>query len=210
MINSILLIEDRPNRQRIFTQDLKIDLNDFPILKNICGGDDFYLYKEKISSEIAFFGAYDIIIIHRSALTPEERALLRDYVDVKSKILVFFSGGISYTLLQKIGKGQLLTVSSEDFYSENLVLFLNNSGEEILELAFGKFWELNMLVGAHEKITFYILKYTKKPLSVVLDDLDLPQWIIDKYVKMEDGMVEKDQLIAINKTIHADIKKKLG
>ncbi|MGI6323114.1 MAG: hypothetical protein ACOXZO_07335 [Bacteroidales bacterium] len=210
-MKSILLIEDRPNRQQVFTQDLKKNLHDFSILTNVCGGDDFNLFKEKISTEISFLDNYDIIIVHRSAITPEERESLIKYVGAKSKTLVFFSGGISSTLLQKIGKGQLLTINSKDFYSENLVLFLKNSGKEILELAFGKYWELNLLIGAHEKITFYILKYNKKkPLSAVLVDLELPnelpKWIIDKN---NDELIEKKQLIDINKKIHEDIKKLL-
>ncbi|MCZ2100082.1 MAG: hypothetical protein LC107_00925 [Chitinophagales bacterium] len=209
MKSSIILIEDRPTRQQIFTHDLKINLNNFPLLKNVCGGDEFHLSKEKISNEISFFDDYNVIMIHRSALTPEERNSLIEYVNNKSKTLIFFSGGISSTLIQKIGKGQLLTINSKDFYSENLVLFLENSGKEILELAFGKHWELNLLIGANEKIAYYILNYTKKPLQIILDDLDLPQWIKNKYVNIESGLVEKDQLISINKSIHTDIKKLL-
>ena len=71
MRSSILLIEDRSSRQQNFTQNLNINLNDFSILKNICGGNEFHLFKEKISSDMSFFDEYDIIIIHRSALTPE-------------------------------------------------------------------------------------------------------------------------------------------
>lgn len=206
----ILLIEDRPTRQHNFTHNLKINLNDFSILKNVCGGDEFHFFKEKISNQISFFDDYSIILVHRSALTADERISLIEYVNDKSKILVLFSGGISSTLIQKIGKGKLLTINSKDFYSDNLVLFLKNLGKEILELAFGTHWELNLLIGAHEKISFYNLNFTKRPLQVILDDLNLPQWIMDKYVNIQSSLIEKDQLASINKYIHDDIKKILG
>jgi hypothetical protein len=206
----ILLIEDRPTRQYEFTRDFNRNIETFSILKNICGEDEFHSFKEKISNQITCFDNYSVIMIHRSALSSDERITLLNYVNEKSKTLVFFSGGISSTLLQKIGKGQLLTINSRDFYSENLVLFLENSGQDILELAFGKHWKLNLLIGVSEKMTYYCMSYvTKKPTQVVLDDLDLPQLILDTYIKLESSLVEKEQLLSINQAIQADIKKLL-
>ncbi len=210
MKNKIILLEDRPIRQEVFTNLLNKDLNSFPSLTNIGGGNDFLKFKENIFDDISVFDNYKTIMIHRSALSNDERAKLIDYIGNNEKLLVFFSGGISSTLFQQVGKGQLLTINSKDFYSENLLLFIENNGREALELAFGKNWKLSLLIDANEKLSFYILGYSNlKPLQIVRDELNLPNWISNIYFKSEENLIEKENLLKIRNKILSDIKKLL-
>ena len=210
MKNKIILLEDRPIRQEVFTNLLNKDSNSFPSLTNIGGGNDFLKFKENIFDDISVFDNYKTIMIHRSALSNDERAKLIDYIGNNEKLLVFFSGGISSTLFQQVGKGQLLTINSKDFYSENLLLFIENNGREALELAFGKNWKLSLLIDANEKLSFYILGYSNlKPLQIVRDELNLPNWISNIYFKSEENLIEKENLLKIRNKILSDIKKLL-
>lgn len=210
MKNKIILLEDRPIRQEVFTNLLDKDLNNIPSLTNISGGSNFQKLKENILGDISIFDIYNAIMIHRSALSNEERAKLIDYIGNNGKLLVFFSGGISSTLIQQVGKGQLLTINSKDFYSENLLLFIENNGCEALELAFGKNWKLSLLIDANEKLSFYILGYSNpKPLQIVLDKLNLPNWISIDYLKSDENLITKENLLKIRSKILSDIKKLL-
>ncbi len=206
MSEKILLVEDRPTRQQIYSKNSGINLNEFPILKNICGGEGFYSIKKKITEEINDFDNFDVLMFHRSALSTEEKSILIRYIENSPKTLVFFSGGISTTYIQKVKKSQLLTINSKDFYSENLELFLKGEGKEISELAFGSNWMLNQLLGANEKLAFYILNFETKPLKIILDEMDFSQWIKEKYFKEDSALIDKEQLISINKEIQKDIK----
>lgn len=206
MSEKILLVEDRPTRQQIYSKNSGINLNEFPILKNICGGEEFHLVKKKITEDINYFDNFDVLMFHRSALSTEEKSILIRYIENSPKTLVFFSGGISAIYIQKVKKSQLLTINSKDFYSENLELFLKDERKEISELAFGSNWKLNQLLGANEKLALYILNFEKKPLKIILDEMDFPQWIEEKYFKEDSALIDKEQLIFINKEIQKDIK----
>ncbi|WP_157487253.1 hypothetical protein, partial [Gelidibacter algens] len=73
----VILIEDRPNRQIDFIKEISRDLNEISILENICGFEKFNFYKEILSSSILdIFDPYPVIIIHRSALSANERLKL--------------------------------------------------------------------------------------------------------------------------------------
>lgn len=204
---NILLVEDRPVRQQIYSNNSGVNLGSFPNLKNVCGGEEFYSVREKIIKEINYFDKFDILMFHRSALSTKERTTLIDYVRYNLKTLIFFSGGISATNIQKVGKSQLLTINSKDFYSENLELFLINEGKEISELAFGANWKLNQLIGASDKLALYILNFEKKPLNIVLDEMAFPHWIKIEYFNIDSTVIDKEQLVSINKKFETKIKE---
>ena len=212
MSEKILLVEDRPSRQQIYSKNSGIDLKRFNILKNVCGGEEFHSVKGENTKEINYFDKFDILMFHRSALSTDERTMIINYADSNSKTLVFFSGGISATNIQKVGKIQLLTINSKDFYSENLKLFLENEGKEISELAFGTNWKLNQLTSAKEKLTLNILNFVneKVELEMILDELSFTQWIKDEYFNIDSSEIDKEQLVSINKNFEAKIKELVG
>lgn len=209
MKKNIILLEDRPNRQKTFMKNYKLDFNNFKFFKNVCGGQEFYLTKDKILK--GDIDEYDVIIAHRSAFTPIERNQLIKLIEQKSKILVFFSGGISSTNIKSLGKGKMISMHSKDLYSSNMDIYLNNDSSEILELAFGEKWKLDQLCIASEKLALYSLNYEDlKPASIISEDLTIPEWIYIKFfptVNLESGkqLVEKHQLLQIIKKINTDI-----
>lgn len=155
MEKAILLVEDRPLRQQQTFKEFE-KLNKFSFLTNISDSNIFNEFKQKIQDNYRkILEPYQVIMMHRSAL-PDWNNPITDFCMEKGKDLVFFSGGISYVHLVKIQKGHLLTINVKDFYSENLILFLENGGNNLYELAFGKNWEINLLADYVEKLSLFL------------------------------------------------------
>lgn len=135
----VLIIEDRPlRRNNLLGEDLLDKLKSF---SNV-------ILSESLPED---YSSFDIIAIHKSymdrnAYSSKLIATLSD----KQKRLVVFSGG-NYRQDLHFG-GQLLVLSAKEFYSENLIPFLEElsteeSSDVILEkLVYGnKNWELPVL-----------------------------------------------------------------
>ena len=212
-MKKVILIEDRFNRQRDFIKNLDFDLNTNSTLKNICGGEDFVYYKNMIdNSNFTVFNQFDVIIAHRSALSNLERLKLTEYVKSKSKILVFFSGGISSISLQNLNSGYLLTINSKDLYSIALIEYLNNGGNNILELAFGKKWQINLEVMLLDKLNLYLNDYAPKPIQIILSDLKITDWVNDIYFRNLNGantVISKQQLEEVKESVLTSLSKKI-
>jgi hypothetical protein len=194
-MKKVILIEDRPNRQIDFVKEINKSLNEISILENICGFEKFNLFKEILSSShLTEFDKYEVIIIHRSALSSTERLRLIDFARKNSKVLVLFSGGISSISLQKLGNGNLLTINSKDLYSNSLINFLNNNATNILELAFGVNWKINLEVSLLDRLTLYLNYYQNKPIQIIFSDLKVNDWIKEVYFKDFEGIIESEQL----------------
>lgn len=207
----VILIEDRPTRQEKFTKHLDQNLNEIVLLKNICGGVKFDEYKEKISSNnLSDFMEYDVIMIHRSALNQAERLYLIEFIKSQSKTVVFFSGGISSISLQEIGKGNILTINSKDFYSISLINYLFSEPLNILELAFGSQWAVNLQVSLLDKLAFYLANYSPKPLTIIFSELKITNWAKDNYFdKINSGVVQTIQLKEIMLRVQKDLLKSI-
>lgn len=209
-MKKVILIEDRPNRQIDFISRINRDLNKITILENVCGFEKFSIYKEIISSDkLDEFSVYDVIIIHRSALSTNERLRLINYVSQNSKTLVLFSGGISSVTLQKINKGDLLTINSKNLYNQSLINYLENGNLNILELAFGKNWKINLEVNFLDKLIFYMINYNEKPLIMVLHELEVTEWIKDNYFKNSGGKIDLSDLEEIKNSLQISLSKSL-
>lgn len=205
-----ILIEDRPNRQKDFTKKLSRNLNDISILENICGFEKFNFYKEILgSSSFNELDKYEVIIIHRSALSSTERLRLIDFARKQSKTLVLFSGGISSVTLQKIDVGILLTINSKDLYSMSLINYLEGNDLNILELAFGENWKINLEVNLLDKLILYIINYNPKPLSIILSELKVTDWLQENYFKNLEGVIQIDQLERIKIDILDSLSKSI-
>lgn len=213
-MRKIVLVEDRPERQRKFTEDLTIDLNKFPALENICGGKTFGDFKSSLA-DISQIGAvikekgYDVIMIHRSALEQSERIALIEIAKRDSKTIVFFSGGISSVSLQEIGnKGYLLTINSKDFYSESLKNYLESPEHNIFELAFGKKWKINFEIELLEKLNFYSKEKSESPFAAISLELNLKEWLIDNYFSdYKNKRITREDLEQIKEKILTNLNK---
>ena len=209
-MKKVILIEDRPNRQIDFTKKISRDLNEISTLENICGFEKFNLYKKILSSSsLDELDKYEVIIIHRSALSGTERLKLIDFARRNSKTLVLFSGGISSVSLQKLDAGTLLTINSKDLYSRSLINYLDRGDLNILELAFGENWKINLEVNLLEKLIFYLINYTPKPLSIIFSELKVTEWIKENYFKNLDGVIQLDELEQIKIDIQNSLLKSI-
>lgn len=174
-MKKIVLVEDRVERQGKFTTDLGFDLNNLDNLTNICGGEAYDEFKNKIFQGTAF-DKYDIIMIHRSALSTEEQSRLTEVIRNQPKTLILFSGGISSISLKEFGKnkGQLLTINVKDFYRKSLLSFINTPDPNIQQLAFGDNWKVNIQATLLEKLSYYLEGYiADTPYVKVISDLNL-------------------------------------
>lgn len=150
-MKKILLIEDRIERQVRFTEDTGINLKSYSdIIDN-----KIYFDKNELEK-------YSIIITHRSAFGDYEENILdylKKYCEKTNTKLVFFSGGISATYYSKT-KYEFLLLNSKSFYNKNLKLFLedmkNRKEANLLILAYGNNWRINMMLNTLAKINLFL------------------------------------------------------
>jgi len=158
-MKKILIIEDRTQRQELFLQKTGINISRsrYDFVDNKVG-KEYTNIKEKLLKDISFLYDYDVIVSHRSAFDKDNGKILdliKDYCEKNQKYLILFSGGISTSYYTKTPY-ELLALNSKDFYSKNLELFLEevktNNNVNLLLLAFGEKWKLNLVFNVLEKL----------------------------------------------------------
>ncbi len=201
-MRKFILIEDRVERQKNFAFN---KLNNYvnENFTNICGGEDFVKIKAKILQN-----DFDVIAIHRSALSSMERSNLIEFCKKEAKDLIFFSGGISSVLIQNIDKTKLLTINSKDFYGNNLKAFLEDEKRNLLVLAFGEKWELNLMFRLADKLYNY---YQKMGDKIDLQEIELEAWEKENFFDDNDAndLLTKQDIMNKITYINEAIKKKL-
>jgi hypothetical protein len=209
-MKKVILIEDRYKRQIDFIKKTAIDLNKISILENVCGKEKFDYFKELISSNnLTKFDIFDTIIIHRSSISTSEKSRLIDYSIKNSKTLILFSGGISNVTLQNLKNGKLLTINAKDFYSNSLVQYLESNNLNILILAFGLNWEINVKVNFLDKLNFFLIDYKPKPLQIIISDLEVNEYIDEQYFKNKEGLIHLKDLEEIKNSLLMSLSKSL-
>lgn len=159
----IILIEDRIVRKELFLDKSEIDLSKYTFLKEITP-EEFKKLKSSINNaDNKFFDDYNLIITHKSAFTLNEQDILASI----GKAIIYFSGGISQSFYLE-NPLPCLHINSSDFYSTNLVDFLNYINEtseiEMLILQFGTKWKLNLLLNTRDKLKQLLYKNLRKDL----------------------------------------------
>lgn len=213
---SFILIEDRLHRQSNFLNN-ENNFDQYSFMKNVCGGNDFSEIKGSIENKNfnPVFDNYEIIAIHRSSIASDERNNLIEYCKKERKSLVFFSGGISSTIIQSLGQTLLLTINSKDFYSDNLYLFLNNNAENLMLLAYGEKWEINLYAKLNEKLAYCIHSNELSKTGDVIDfqtlasDLEMSDFEKNIFYKKgltDDSLLNKTELQGILKEVNDKVK----
>ncbi len=169
----ILLFENKEIRQK----DVTIVFDD-NIIHNILGDDKCNEVLSSFLEDESQLESYDTIIIHESIYFENERDTLlkkiETYCSQKEKKLVKFSGHNT----QAHFNNKLLEISSKSLY-ENLTVFLEkyiNYDANILMLAYGKNWQLNLLLNILEKLNIFIENSNKNEsfdFDEFEDDFDL-------------------------------------
>jgi hypothetical protein len=208
MIKAIL-IEDRVHRQKNLLGE---NLNELikPFLTNISGGQEFAdIKKSLINKEFFVLDEFSVIMLHRSAFDTNTRNGLIDYLRKTEKKIVFFSGGISGCQVSKIGNLEFLLLNVNQFYSENLILFLKNEAQNLQELAFGNNWRISNLVDVYDKLILYTKSFKGKPWVTIEVDLKLNSWIIDHYFSgfYQRALINKSELEEVLNKMNEDLKK---
>lgn len=181
-MENVILIEDRIYRQRNMLGAKLPELEKFHLLKNISGGEPFSDLKNQLEQKnYSIFNNYTTVLLHRSAFEAEVRNGLIDYLKDFPKKLVLYSGGITGSHISRLKNMELMLINVTEFYSDNLLLYLNNSANNLLMLAFGDKWKTSVLIDSIEKLTLYKKFFNNKPLVIVEEDLKLNNTIFENY-----------------------------
>lgn len=206
-----LLIEDRIQRQQNQLGEKLVDLVNISFLNNISGGQNFSDIQDKLNNkEYSVLDEYDVIMLHRSAFDTNTRNGLIEYLKKTDKKVVFFSGGISGCQTNKIANLEFLLINVNQFYSENLFLFLNNNAQNLLELAFGNKWQISILMDAYDKLVLYSKSFnTRQPYSRIEEDLKLNAWVKQNYFieLQQKDLIEKPDLLKVLEKIKKELEK---
>jgi hypothetical protein len=154
----IILIEDRVIRKELFLERSAIDLSQYSFLREITAQELKQLKLDINNGDyMSFLGEFDLIITHKSAFTLNQQDVLAS----SGKSIIYFSGGISQSFYLEY-PFPCLHINSSDFYSNNLMDFLNNIKDngkiEMLILQFGTKWKLNLLLSTRDKIKQLLYK----------------------------------------------------
>ncbi len=152
-MKKILLLENKDNRQDILTFNLK----QYPFLNNVLGDNNCNSLLDNFLENQSIFAEYDIIIIHESIYYDAKReklfAILNSFCSEK-KVIKFSGNNTQFSLENEFS----LQLSSTSLY-ENLEIFLEAykvDDSNILMLALGKNWYLNVLLNSLEKLNIFI------------------------------------------------------
>ena len=149
-MNEIILIEDRPGRQRQFLTEKQFGMLceksylNMP-LEEICRT----LIDEINSNNTSSLLKYSLVMIHRSSLDRNGLKAIEDLCNVQKIDLILFSGGLSQLIYAR-EKYQSLSLNSKEFYNNHLISFLDKYSQEkttsLLELVYQSNWKLELLM----------------------------------------------------------------
>lgn len=215
-MKKILLIEDRPERQKLFMGDTKIDLTSYSdILDNITD-NKYKTLLEELKNNTFNFDEYETIISHKSAFDDDNRLILnkiKNHCKASKKQLIFFSGGISANYYDNT-EYEFMELNSKVFYSKHLKLFLEDARKNkpnILILSYGNKWKLDTLLNVIEKINYFIntnneedILYTEFENKTDLNYLSN----FDYYKpKIEDDWIDLEEIKKVKNSIETHIKQ---
>lgn len=188
----IAIIEDRIAR---LEQYIDFDLKKSKSVTIITGIDFDNLIDSLKSNDTRKLDQYECIASHRSALSNKVRDPLKEYCRKNKKPLIFFSGGITSSVLKDV-EFPFLHINSKEFYSENLKLFIKACEEHntvnLLLLQFGKKWKLSLLLNLRNNIAVAL---NKEALKVQFPDSEIDNRELIKRVRD----------LQINNAIKADL-----
>lgn len=176
----IAIIEDRIARLEQYTD---FELKKCKSVTIITGLEFDNLISSLKSNDTKPLDQYECIASHRSALSNEVRDVLKEYCRIKRKPLIFFSGGITSSVLKDLDY-PFLHINSKEFYSENLKMFIEACEESntvnLLVLQFGKKWKLSLLLNLRNNIAVAL---NKEALKVQFPDYEIDDSELIKRVR---------------------------
>jgi hypothetical protein len=148
----IVILEDRMDRLRNFFDD---DLESYPEITVISGEYFIRITTGLQKNDTTFLKDYDCIAAHRSALQADTIAALKSFCTTTGKPLIFFSGGITTSILKEKDFPFLL-INSKEFYSSHLGTFIEdgkiNGRFNLNVMQFGNRWQLSSLLSLRNRL----------------------------------------------------------
>jgi len=162
----IAIVEDRAKRLQQFQS---FDIWNEPSIVVITGQSFQDLVDNLEANNLTVLYNYDVVAVHRSAMSEKIRDAIKNYCAKTRKPLVFFSGGITSSYYKETGFSFLL-MNSKEFYSDHLKIFIdhvNESGKpNLLMLQFGANWKISMLLSLRNRIAVSLSKEELKATGV--------------------------------------------
>jgi len=176
-MKKILLIEDRSQRQNLFSNETKINLNNNPILDNMIN-EKYDSVLNDLQNDAFILDDYSVIIAHKSAFGDDNIMILKkleNHCRTNKKTLILFSGGIDCNFYLEEEGYIMMEINSKTLYSINIQLFLEGfkkGNNNPLILSYGDRWKSNVLLNVLESINLFIEKTQKDKMlySVFLRD----------------------------------------
>jgi len=161
-MKKILLIEDRLTRQNTYLNAINLSLDKYADILDNATATKYEVLYEAFKKNSFNLNGYVLVMVHKGAFNGENSEIshqLIEYCKENRIPLVRFSGGASNYYHKEEGL-ELMELNSNDFYSQNIRLFLDNFQAtkeiELLILSYGKDWKLNIVLNRVEKINRFI------------------------------------------------------
>lgn len=218
---NVLIIEDRTKRQEQFLARTDVDISSFSFVDNLTG-EQYKSFRDGVLRDRTILDKYDVIISHRSAFDKDNSKIM-DILDnrcqTNNNTLILFSGGI-YAAYYQEKPYEKLSINSQTFYSKNLELFFNKIESEkemnLLLLAYGQNWQLNLVLNVLEKVNLYLSNYANlddddKSYDYFNDetDIEIIKSIIDIYSIENQDELSYENLKNIAIQLHQYVNKTL-
>lgn len=200
-MSKILILEDRPSRQRLFLPNREKDIE---TLLSISGlsiplVDDCKKIIDEINNERYLFkDTLKLLIIHKSSIN--SKGLMYVYKECKDQCIkiIFFSGGIAQLNYHNENL-EFLNINSSDLYSARLIPFIRNflqdKVDNLLELVYEN-WELTYLLQLRK-----LIHSRDSEIEIYKNRFDSKIKMINQILGYEKEMEEQNLNALINKMI---------
>lgn len=177
-MRNILLIEDRPERQKMFLPNKEKDVAELSEIEELImpKTDECKAVINKINEEqYPIENNIRLVIIHKTSLSTKGLYYINSICEKNNIDLILFSGGIDY-LIYNNEKNNVLELNSSDFYTNRLILFIKkyirDSQTNLLELVNSN-WQISY---------WFLLRQLKHTLEVEQENKEIDNDRID-YLK---------------------------
>lgn len=221
-MSKVLLIEDREQRQQLFSLETKIELASYQDILDNKIGEEYTDTFNQLKADTFDFHDYSVVICHKSAFEEMNSKILtqlESHCKANNKVLVLFSGGIDTNYYYKEQDYEYIELNSRTFYSENIELFLQDFHEERISpliLCYGLKWKLNILLNILEKLSLYVSTLEKKRVLYNSFLRDNPDVSIVKILDLNiyspvvlDRKVDKKEMLKLKNSILSYISESL-
>jgi len=200
-MSKILILEDRPSRQRLFLPNREKDIETLLSISGLSiplAVDCKKIIDEINNEHYLFKDTLKLLIIHKSSIN--SKGLMYVYKVCKDQCIkiIFFSGGIAQLNYHNENL-EFLNINSSDLYSARLIPFIRNflqdKVDNLLELVYEN-WELTYLLQLRK-----LIHSRDSEIEIYKNRFDNKIKMINQILGYEKEMEEQNLNALINKMI---------